>query len=81
MNMKELNKTLNLLESSLNKKLKTLEKLEAEKKSLLNKTKDLKKENFVKLEKEMAKSEMKYQILYEDVQSLYKKIKVIKNSI
>lgn len=79
--MKELNKTLNLLESSLNKKLKTLEKLEAEKKSLLNKTKDLKKENFVKLEKEMAKSEMKYQILYEDVQSLYKKIKVIKNSI
>lgn len=79
--MKELNKTLNLLESSLNKKLKTLEKLEAEKKSLLNKTKDLKKENFVKLEKEMAKSEMNYQILYEDVQALYKKIKVIKNSI
>ena len=81
MNMKELNKTLNMLESSLNKKLKTLEKLEAEKKSLLNKTKDLKKENFVKLEKEMAKSEMNYQILYEDVQALYKKIKVIKNSI
>ena len=79
--MKELNKTLNLLESSLNKKLKTLEKLEAEKKSLLNKTKDLKKENFVKLEKEMAKSEMNFQILYEDVQALYKKIKVIKNSI
>lgn len=79
--MKELNKTLNMLESSLNKKLKTLEKLEAEKKSLLNKTKDLKKENFVKLEKEMAKSEMNYQILYEDVQALYKKIKVIKNSI
>lgn len=81
MNMKELNKTLNMLESSLNKKLKTLEKLEAEKKSLLNRTKDLKKENFVKLEKEMAKSEMNYQILYEDVQALYKKIKAIKNSI
>lgn len=81
MNMKELNKTLNMLESSLNKKLKILEKLEAEKKSLLNKTKDLKKEDFVKLEKEMAKSEMKYQILYEDVQALYKKIKVIKNNI
>ena len=79
--MKELNKTLNMLESSLNKKLKTLEKLEAEKKSLLNKTKDLKKEDFVKLEKEMAKSEMNYQILYEDVQALYKKIKAIKNSI
>lgn len=79
--MKELNKTLNMLESSLNKKLKTLEKLEAEKKSLLNRTKDLKKENFVKLEKEMAKSEMNYQILYEDVQALYKKIKAIKNSI
>lgn len=81
MNMKELNKTLNMLESSLNKKLKTLEKLEAEKKSLLNKTKDLKKEDFVKLEKEMAKSEMKYQILYKDVQAIYKKIKVIKNNI
>ena len=79
--MKELNKTLNMLESSLNKKLKTLEKLEAEKKSLLNKTKDLKKEDFVKLEKEMAKSEMKYQILYKDVQAIYKKIKVIKNNI
>lgn len=66
---------LEQLEKLLNEKIDVLQVLEEEKKELLNRGKNLSKTDFEKLQKDFAKSEIKYSLLFQEVKEIHKKVK------
>lgn len=72
---------LEQLEKLLNEKIDVLQVLEEEKKELLNRGKNLSKTDFEKLQKDFAKSEIKYSLLFQEVKEIHKKVKKLKSEI
>lgn len=72
---------LEQLEKLLNEKIDVLQVLEEEKKELLNRGKNLSKKDFEKLQKDFAKSEIKYSLLFQEVKEIHKKVKKLKSEI
>ena len=72
---------LEQLEKLLNEKIDVLQVLEEEKKELLNRGKNLSKTDFKKLQKDFAKSEIKYSLLFQEVKEIHKKVKKLKSEI
>lgn len=72
---------LEQLEKLLNEKIDVLQVLEEEKKELLNMEKISSKKDFKKLQKDFAKSEIKYSLLFQEVKEIHKKVKKLKSEI